>query len=581
MRIHRNPTFWFTARKLRGALKILLGTNKQVGDLQRHSAHLRTLQHQFQQSTHELRIVTRTYVERRGVEVGRRIFGLFPGIRVLVVDPSSAEHGGIGEIAVPLAEDHFSICKPSDRRSQIHSSLVTFLRALNPVPDAHLNAVVAAPDGTGTLEAYARPQQSGGVEVGNAFESLARAPLANHIENWRTNSAAALSKGILREGGTLPPDTLKLRAMFQDAWSSANVAELRSADREGLFDGLKNVVETYRLEEWASDAKPNSFQWCIEGIRFFHNISDPYHEARMLALKAALNHDQAQLHNANSDKFLRFVEEGERSLSDAFVACGDCPAVHKAEILRRWSYAYYDLSRPKGGNLGLDWDGAHLIVAYQRMIQAYDLDSANILNLTQLARVVQKLGENPPNRFRASWTGEMRRVLALLRAAWSKVEGSLCGINGSNSQVEYFGSTDLGHHSAGVRGFKESTRQPTIENRRAWADELENCSTNVQSEVIVALPNSYWRSFRFDVNYDLARMHALAWQLELDGAHGQGGLSQSQEVHWQQVMKVLRIALNSAGAVQRANVLHDLNLTQRSGWRGLPKERLQELKSEV
>ncbi|EXJ14094.1 hypothetical protein D779_2979 [Imhoffiella purpurea] len=43
------------------------------------------------------------------------------------VDATSAEPGLPNEVAVPLDEDHISICKPSSREAQLYKSLLRWL----------------------------------------------------------------------------------------------------------------------------------------------------------------------------------------------------------------------------------------------------------------------------------------------------------------------------------------------------------------------------------------------------------------------------------------------------------------------
>jgi hypothetical protein len=55
---------------------------------------------------------------------------------ILVVDATSAEPNLPGEIAIPLDEDHLSICKPASRDAQIYRSLLRWVDECAPVPRA-------------------------------------------------------------------------------------------------------------------------------------------------------------------------------------------------------------------------------------------------------------------------------------------------------------------------------------------------------------------------------------------------------------------------------------------------------------
>ncbi len=110
------------------ALKFFLRTNEQVGDLSLHNAHLRGLHQQFLALHTELNFPVRTFAERKPLLLGKKILCVRWGTDVTVVDPNSAEPHIPGDIAIPLPEDHLSICKPKNRNEQIHKSLVGFIR---------------------------------------------------------------------------------------------------------------------------------------------------------------------------------------------------------------------------------------------------------------------------------------------------------------------------------------------------------------------------------------------------------------------------------------------------------------------
>ena len=113
----------------------LLRTNAQVGDMTLHDAHLRQLGAAFREQRQALKIRVAAFAETRDVVMrGRPWFGfawtaaLRKQVGVRVVDPSSSDPGLEGVTVVPLAEDHFSICKPSSRDSQVYLGLIAFLR---------------------------------------------------------------------------------------------------------------------------------------------------------------------------------------------------------------------------------------------------------------------------------------------------------------------------------------------------------------------------------------------------------------------------------------------------------------------
>ncbi|MDX2300172.1 MAG: hypothetical protein NW204_10650 [Xanthomonadaceae bacterium] len=125
------------------AAKFVLRTNAQVGNMQLHDPHLRQLNQRFRAAVSTRGLQARIFAERHGVPVGFRIFGWHIGPRIMVVDPDSADPALPEAPPVPLAEDHFSICKPVDRDKQIHGSLCEFLSTLSQPPP--VGAVMPSP----------------------------------------------------------------------------------------------------------------------------------------------------------------------------------------------------------------------------------------------------------------------------------------------------------------------------------------------------------------------------------------------------------------------------------------------------
>ncbi len=121
------PHFGSELATLADVLKVILRTNDQVGDLRAHDPYLGILNTQFRSLHQRLGFGVRAFRETRGVATSRRLFGLVRGPTVIVVSATSSDPYVQGETAIPLPEDHFSICKPKDKNTQIHKSLVDFL----------------------------------------------------------------------------------------------------------------------------------------------------------------------------------------------------------------------------------------------------------------------------------------------------------------------------------------------------------------------------------------------------------------------------------------------------------------------
>ncbi|HKE85413.1 MAG TPA: hypothetical protein VKB50_16740 [Vicinamibacterales bacterium] len=105
--------------------RLVLRTNEQVAELRAHHPRLRELHAWFLKFQSDQQIVCRTFCETRELRPG--MFGLSLPKGILVVDQTSAEPHVPGEVAIPLDEDHVSICKPPDRNAPLYKSLKRFV----------------------------------------------------------------------------------------------------------------------------------------------------------------------------------------------------------------------------------------------------------------------------------------------------------------------------------------------------------------------------------------------------------------------------------------------------------------------
>jgi hypothetical protein len=107
---------------------VVLRTNEQVGELAEHDSRLRELHGWFLRFQRDHGLLCRTYCERRELRPEIPLLGIKLPKGLLVVDETSAEPDIPGERAVPLDEDHISICKPIGRDADLYLSLRAFLR---------------------------------------------------------------------------------------------------------------------------------------------------------------------------------------------------------------------------------------------------------------------------------------------------------------------------------------------------------------------------------------------------------------------------------------------------------------------
>ncbi len=305
-----------------------------------------------------------------------------------------------------------------------------------------------------------------------------------------------------------------------------------------------------------------------------HQTGNPKLQAESLVEKANIEFEIAQLRNTWPIEFQRHTEDANALMSDAMTQCTGCSDDQKAEILRLWSRGLYDLARPPSGKLSDDWDGANLGVSYDKMREVIRLAPNELKNYTQLARVVQKAGENPPRRADPSWTVVMRTTLAELREKWANVESSKTEPDQRIPPLNIQAVLTLDTVS---REWKAQQKLPAAERKirlRGDLKEIEDGSIRPQSEVLALLPNSFWRdSFKFDARYDLARMYAMRYSLlnSLDGPHSDRTTSALK-----QLKSEFADALSFATKLQRDSVADDLN--KRTGLNQLAEEQRADLR---
>ena len=107
-------------------ISAVLRTNEQVEELAAHHPRLRELHGWFlNKYLDRVQVVCRTYCEKR--EVRPEVLGIKLPKGILIVDETSAEPNIRGERAIPLDEDHISICKPAARGAPLCDSIWCFI----------------------------------------------------------------------------------------------------------------------------------------------------------------------------------------------------------------------------------------------------------------------------------------------------------------------------------------------------------------------------------------------------------------------------------------------------------------------
>ena len=240
---------------LASAVRWVLRTNEQVGNLRAHDAHLRGLNQQFRNAVAKQGIAVRAYAERQGVPLGFVLGGLriATGFRKQVVDASSADPGLPGVTTVPMAGDHFSICKPADRNEHIHKSLCDFIAGL-PVAAATSSAPAAS----------GRDRVAGAVQVAapSPASQLATAlPLQARPKEAGRLSAAADKRLQPREARVYGRDAEVLQVL-QFLRGGADAA-LVTAVVAGVGGIGKTEVCKAALQRWLSE-RPDAVAYYVD-----------------------------------------------------------------------------------------------------------------------------------------------------------------------------------------------------------------------------------------------------------------------------------------------------------------------------
>jgi pimeloyl-ACP methyl ester carboxylesterase len=116
----------------------LLRTNPQVLNMMLNDAWLKNLNGQFRAIQAKRKFGVNVFSETTGVFVGRKIFGISVGPRVLIVNRNSSDPN-IPEVApIPVEGDHIQIAKPSTRESPIHKAILGFIAEIQGAPAPRL-----------------------------------------------------------------------------------------------------------------------------------------------------------------------------------------------------------------------------------------------------------------------------------------------------------------------------------------------------------------------------------------------------------------------------------------------------------
>jgi len=128
----------------------VLRANPQVRNMQQNDAWLKNLNGQFQKLQRELEFPVHVFYETHGVLVGRKLWKLQFGKRLVIVDRNSSDPQIPGVTPIPLEYDHIQIAKPKSRNATLYKAMLEVVdnaRASTQAPPSQPGAQVPQPIG--------------------------------------------------------------------------------------------------------------------------------------------------------------------------------------------------------------------------------------------------------------------------------------------------------------------------------------------------------------------------------------------------------------------------------------------------
>ncbi len=328
--------------------------------------------------------------------------------------------------------------------------------------------------------------------------------LEQDAKSWVAAAKSARESGVVEAGRPLPIDLIVKRTAFENSWVNAGISKQQELESKLAYDALNLTSRVYRVQEIQSESKPSAKKWVDTAINYFESTNDTKYLVESLLDKAAIYLEISQIEHTEPEEWREAAKLGDKILARA--SSLSIPE-QQADVLRIWSRFFYNLSRPRSGNLTKDWDNNYLLLALEKMELAYDLAPNNQKNATQLARTVQKVAANPPQDSDAAWTKKMSDVQRKLIKTWD--------INKNNhktptSRIPALNIIAVITLNIVHREWELQDEARDINHAIRLSEELTNIAINSQREAISLLPHTEWQEdYDFDMYYDLARMQAV------------------------------------------------------------------------
>ncbi|MBO6559482.1 MAG: hypothetical protein JJ959_03050 [Nisaea sp.] len=357
--------------------------------------------------------------------------------------------------------------------------------------------------------------------------------------DWVAAAKEARSSGAISPRRPLPVGLSQSRSNFETAWENARTTEKTALPPQLVSEALSLTLRLYRIQEIESETKPTAFKWADIAIAYFEQINHREFLVEALLDKAALYLELSQIEHTDPDSWRAIAQAGDKVIARAFSLA---EAKQKPDTLRLWSRFFYNIARPKSGNLTKDWDNTYLLASLEKMEEAYSLDPERMSNATQLARTMQKAAANPPQATDPLWTKKLRATQEKLLRTWENNEAALTSPTQRIPPLNIIAVLTL---NVVTREWLETPSGQSEERGTGLIREMNDVAIRAQREAITLLPSTEWEEdYDFDMYYDLARMQGVACRITSDA-----GL-QRPEAFCNEAFKNFAIAKKRATSIQ-------------------------------
>ena len=332
---------------------------------------------------------------------------------------------------------------------------------------------------------------------------LPNGPGCAPVDSWVEVAKAKREAGVISSDRSIPSDVVSARASFENWWKETPQSVKQKCANEQIFNALSLNCRIYRVQEIEGSRKASSLEWINEAIGYFEEVGDTHFLVEALLDKGAVYLELSDIEHADPDDFKRVSEDGDAVLRRANdLAEGP----QKSDALRIWSRFYYNLARPKEGQLDQDWDNNYLLTSHQKTVEAIALDPKNSKNISTYARATQRASRNPPQDKSPEWAGKLRDAQIRLLEYWNAEKDTLSGWRERVSPLNILGVITF---EVCLREWLELSDAEKTAKADSYLNEIEDVALPAEREAFTLIRGTELEEdYDYDFAYDIARMHA-------------------------------------------------------------------------